>query len=367
MAPLKFITPRLPVDAWPESDWEAWEHARASADLFDEDGAAAHWSAPMVRAVEEAVGYWLGWLAKAEPGALILVPATRLTPTRVQAFGRALSEALAPLSVVHRLGHLAEGLRVMYPQADRSCLNTLRHRLKRQARPVRRKEQQMINAMRLVELGEALMREADGMTGKAAADWFRRGLTIAFLAYRPIRVANLAELSLADHLQKRDGRTWVHIPGPQVKNRMPLDFIWPDELTDPLDRYLIRERPVLLSGQPATDRLWIIWEGRLSDSLDHRTRNRGISRTRESLDRWITYPARWIDAQDRWTMWSEDSAAEHLHGAGRVGSSVGRRSALAGGGTAGARDPALGGTVMADGVRGCRCRHCARARAEPHL
>jgi integrase/recombinase XerD len=145
---------------------------------------------------------------------------------------------------------------------------------------VRRKEQRMTNAVRLVELGEALMREADTLTGTAAADWFRCGLTIAFLAYRPIRVANLAGLSLAEHLQKRDGRTWVHIPGPQVKNRMPLDFPWPDELTDALDRYLTRERPVLLTGQPATDRLWIIWEGRPLTAGCCRTQIARITRER---------------------------------------------------------------------------------------
>ena len=106
------------------------------------------------------------------------------------------------------------------------------------------------------------MREADGLTGTAAADWFRQGLTLAFLAYRPIRVANLVALSLNEHLHKKDGQVWIHILGTQVKNRVPLDFSWPPEFADALDRYLVRERPVLLAGQPATDRLWIIEEGR---------------------------------------------------------------------------------------------------------
>jgi integrase len=262
MAPLKFIAPRLPVEAWPEADRQAWKHARSPADLFDESGAAAHWSAPTIRAVEDAVGYWLGWLAEVEPAALALAPPDRLSPARIRAFGKALGDALAPLSVVHRLAHLAEGLRVMHPRADRTGLNTLCHRLKRQARPARPKEPRMVNAVRLVELGESLMREADGLTGTAAADWFRRGLTLAFLAYRPIRVANLVALSLNEHLQKKDGQVWIHVSAAQVKNRVPLDFSWPPELADALDRYLVRERPVLLVGQPPSDRLWIIADGR---------------------------------------------------------------------------------------------------------
>jgi integrase len=262
MAWMKFRTPRLPVEAWPDLDQAAWRQARSPADLFDEDGEAAHWSESTVRAVEEAVGYWLGWVTEAEPAALALAPADRLSPVRLQAFAQALGEALAPVSVVHRLSHLAEGVRVMYPQVDRGFLNALLHRLKRQARPVRRKETLMINAARLVELGEVLMREADGLTGTAAADRFRGGLTIAFLAYRPIRVANLVALSLNKHLHREDGQVWIHIPGIQVKNRVPLDFSWPPELADALDRYLVRERPMLLVGQPPSDRLWIIAEGR---------------------------------------------------------------------------------------------------------
>jgi hypothetical protein len=235
MAPLKFITPRLPVDAWPEADREAWEHARTPADLFDEDGAAVHWSAPTVRAVEDAVGYWLGWLAEVEPSALDLAPADRLSLTRIRAFGEALNDTLAALSVVHRLTHLAEGMRVMHPQANRADLNALSYSVKRQARPTRPKEQKIVNAVRLVELGETLMHEADDMTGIAAADCFRQGLTLAFLAYRPIRVANLVALSLNDHLHRKDGKVWIHIPAAQVKNRVPLDFSWPPELTDALD------------------------------------------------------------------------------------------------------------------------------------
>ena len=168
MAPLKFCTERRPVEAWLDHDQVAWKWARSPADLFDEAGAAAHWSAPTAWAVEEAVGYWFGWLAETEPAALALAPTDRLSPARLQAFAQALGEALAPVSVVHRLAHLAEGMRVMYPQVDRGFLNALRHRLKRQARPVRRKETLMINAARLVELGEALMREADGLTGTTA-------------------------------------------------------------------------------------------------------------------------------------------------------------------------------------------------------
>jgi hypothetical protein len=206
MAWMKFRTPRLPVEAWPDLDQAAWRQARSPADLFDEDGEAAHWSESMVRAVEEAVGYWLGWVTEAEPAALTLTPADRLSPARLQPYGQALGEVLAPVSVVHRLAHLAEGMRVMHPQADRSFLNALLHRLKRQAQPVRRKELRIVNAVRLVELGEALMHEANSMTGTAAADWFRRGLTISFLAYRPIRVANLAGLFLTDHLHRKDGR-----------------------------------------------------------------------------------------------------------------------------------------------------------------
>ena len=48
----------------------------------------------------------------------------------------------------------------------------------------------------------------------------------------------------------------------------------------PGGRGLDRERPVLLAGQPATDRLWIIWEGRPLTAGCCRTQIARITRER---------------------------------------------------------------------------------------
>ena len=52
----------------------------ADGDIFDGRGPAAHWSAGSRRSVASGYGRWLGWLAAEEPEALLLPPASRLTP-----------------------------------------------------------------------------------------------------------------------------------------------------------------------------------------------------------------------------------------------------------------------------------------------
>jgi hypothetical protein len=88
---------------------------------------------------------------------------------------------------------------------------------------------------------------------------YRDGLLIAFLALRPVRLANLAAMSLDRHLEFNEEGVWVRFAAAEVKNRRPLEFPWPTILLAPLRAYLEVHRPVLLEGADTP----ILWLGRL--------------------------------------------------------------------------------------------------------
>jgi integrase len=92
---------------------------------------------------------------------------------------------------------------------------------------------------------------------------YRDGLLIAFLALRPVRLANLAAMSLDRHLEFNEEGVWVRFAAAEVKNRRPLEFHWPTILLAPLRTYLEVHRSVLLEGAD-TPILWLGGLGPLS-------------------------------------------------------------------------------------------------------
>ena len=76
---------------------------------------------------------------------------------------------------------------------------------------------------------------------------FRDGLTIAFLAYRPVRAKNLAMICCDQHLVRRGDGWWVIFTGKEMKAKRPLEFPFPAELVCYLEKYLAIYRQVLLT------------------------------------------------------------------------------------------------------------------------
>ena len=53
---------------------------------------------------------------------------------------------------------------------------------------------------------------------------YRDGLMIAFLAARPLRLANLTQLELGRELIRRPSGWWLEIPGADTKTGQPLEL-----------------------------------------------------------------------------------------------------------------------------------------------
>ena len=94
---------------------------------------------------------------------------------------------------------------------------------------------------------------------------FRNGLIVALLAYRPVRLANLASIIIGQHLVRTDEGYALVFGAHETKQREILEFTLPAVLTEPIAEYLKEHRPALLKlgshAGTAGDRLWISRDG----------------------------------------------------------------------------------------------------------
>ncbi len=85
---------------------------------------------------------------------------------------------------------------------------------------------------------------------------------IALLAYRPVRLKNLASMHLGQHVVEMGDRTWMLFGAEETKSRRPYEAVFPEALAAHLRRYLEHHRPILLAGERGgvpgdTNALWV--------------------------------------------------------------------------------------------------------------
>jgi integrase/recombinase XerD len=258
-----------PVMEWPPHDQQAWDAAQFQSDPFEPGGLAAGWSKTTRVMVENGYGRWLAWLCEQEflvPGQ---IPASRVTLARLRAYTLALAENNAPLTISTRVRQLGNALRAMAPEQDWRWILRGADRLRLTAAPARDKAGRLVSPKWLVQLGLAIMNEADTTSRETAvrrAADYRDGLIIALLAFCPLRMRNLAMIACGGHLV-RYGAEWSLIfAAAETKTGRPLEVPFPEVLNDRLERYLSTHRPVLLdvgtrNGRPTTDALWVSSQG----------------------------------------------------------------------------------------------------------
>jgi integrase/recombinase XerD len=213
-----------------------------------------------------AAGYgrWLSWLA--ERGVDInQPPPDRVTRQRVEAYIADLRRINGDFTIVFRLEELYDAIRVMAPDYDWSWLRRVQNALRSRGVAVRNKTTRIQPAGALVKLGKMLMHRAETAVTKPPlrrAVLFRDGLMIAFLAYRPLRLSNLAMITLGRHLIRQSSGYRLYFSGCEVKGRKPIETSVPASLVGDFDRYLDHHRPILLSRgglqhPSACDCLWV--------------------------------------------------------------------------------------------------------------
>lgn len=256
---------RIPVQDWPDVDRQAWHAARAPADLFDAPRRSTSWAPMSWEKAEKGYGQWLRWLTDTHPELLQLAPEARLTRDALRAWLEALAVRLAPMSQLSAVEDVLRAMHVITPNADLRDLHALHRSLRAQAYPSRDKRTRLVSADTLCRLGFDIMQDAETSTKdceRRRAVAFRDGLIIALLSQRPIRLKNLASLTLQHHVVFKAGTWHIVLERAETKNGRPYSAPVPDLIIAPFIRYLEHFRPILLSGQtgtylPETKALWI--------------------------------------------------------------------------------------------------------------
>jgi integrase len=254
---------------WPQRDQNLWIAALTAADPFTGMGGtrAAH-RAISNRTIERGYGRWLTFLSRQGLLNDNVSPADRITPEAVRAYLQEL-DALANKknTILARLEELTEMAKVMGPERDWRFLKRLSARVRARAEPASAKASRLVGTDQLVGLGLALIEKAARQsTPLRSALLFRDGLIIAFLALRPLRLRNLAGLTLGKDLV-RVGENWsIVLPPAATKTHVTLEYSWPEPLKAALETYLAVHRPILVSRNgrrraPIEDRLWVSSDG----------------------------------------------------------------------------------------------------------
>jgi integrase/recombinase XerD len=199
---------------------------------------------------------------------LTSAPELRATPERVARYLKDLQSRLSSFTVQSRLQGLGDVLRVMTETQQFRWITRAAARLRSRAVSSKNKRQKLKSSDQLVELGVELMTQANILyetREHAAALLHRNGLMIAFLAYCPLRVANLAAIMIGKNLVKRGNSWWVIFTAEETKQKRALEFSFPSSLEAALEHYLACYRPILAAGGAhrgsAGQALWISQDG----------------------------------------------------------------------------------------------------------
>jgi len=253
------VTVGLPIDQWPALDKEAWSVANQTGDLLTGSGPAAAWKPKTRRTVSKAYGNWLCYLERTDQLKEVSTVGGRLTTENLKGYIAELRARVSPRTVVTQLRSLSQALLALDPDTDRELLKLAISRLERIAPTSRTKSESLKSPTELVALGEDLMstwqQRAAHDTRLNAMD-YRDGLMIAFLARCPIRLENLAQMRVNQHLTREAGRWRVTFEPEEMKGKRALAFDFPEELSQALDIYLRTIHPMLYDGPQAGAPLW---------------------------------------------------------------------------------------------------------------
>jgi hypothetical protein len=143
------------------------------------------------------------------------------------------------------LDHLRGALKLICPSVDWAWLLTITKRIAAAA-PRRHPQCNLVTSDRLYALGLELMDGAvTGAEGtkhisRAHVFQYRDGLMIALRALNPLRTRTVVAMRIGRHLVKTGDLWALDIPAADTKNRRPLEYPIPEQLSMRIDLYLER-------------------------------------------------------------------------------------------------------------------------------
>ena len=235
-----------------------------TGDRFDESGPGAHLAKSTRRVWRESHARFLGFISTHRQDLMHVTPSARIDRLIVADYVAWRRKSCGEVSIAIDLDHLRGALKLICPGVDWSWLLTITKRIAAAA-PRRHPKYHLVTSDRLYALGLELMdgaitnAKAAKHISKAHAFQYRDGLIIAFLALIPLRSRTFVAMRIGIQLVKT-GELWgLDIPAADTKNRRPLDYPIPEELSARIDLYLERFR----SRTPGAERHTGPWASNL--------------------------------------------------------------------------------------------------------
>lgn len=257
----------LPKTEWPNADCKMWDELRREAGPLDDPGALAHLKLTSLSTLEKCYARWLKWLSNADPGALALAPATRVTLPRLQSWLADLAHT-APMSRLMFINGVLRVLRAADPDQDWTMQNRLLKGLKRAAGrgdPARKRGRVLSTAV-LLKTGLAHA-DVDPATVPNALKRMicqRDGMMIALLALLPTRRRAFCELALGTSVHVTEDEIIISLSEDMTKTGVPWEAAVPPQIEAGLRRYIADVRPALLArSRVRHDVLWVGIDGKV--------------------------------------------------------------------------------------------------------
>ncbi len=254
----------LSFDMWPQDDRALWQRACRTGVFLEPNGPASHWAEATRKQVAKGYAKWLGYLASTEQLEDSSSPSSRISEDSLTGFVAWMqAQKLSSVTIASRVTDLAEAIRVLEPNADRTLLASLVSTLRKREAPSRAKHAWILHPDHLLKEAIAHLEEIPALkclNEKIRAGHYRDALVIAFLPARPIRLKNLAAITLGSHLMQQDETWFCRFDATETKEKCPLSFSLPQNVAGYLETYIERYRPLLLKGSEYSD-LWISIRG----------------------------------------------------------------------------------------------------------
>jgi integrase len=248
----------LRIHEWSAADQLAWKEAIRPAVRLQRGGVAAHLAKVSQKDIANRYGLYLDFLQRSGRFDARSGAAEFVIPKYVQDYVVELETRVSSVTIWNSIYKLRRAAECLATNVDFGWLSEIEKDLALVSEP-RDKTDRLVLADRLLKAGLTLVEEAESFapTPRRLARGVRNGLMIAFLALYPLRIKNFATLRIGESIKKIEGHWWLIIDVKKTKTRRLDERRVPAFMTETIDRYVIRHRPILLGKRTQDTAFWL--------------------------------------------------------------------------------------------------------------
>ena len=243
----------LKIEEWPKRDREAWTDACRPNVRLRRGGRAAHLKEVTRNDLARRFGGFLDFLQRTGRLQKDQTTLALIEPMIIQEYIDELHARVSSVTVCRSIYKLRRMAEILDPERDLHWLRELELDLNDQMRPAP-KGHRLVNSNRILEAGIALIERAGtelNRTDLQRARMARDGLLVAFLAVCPIRLKNLAALTIGQTIVHQGGEWWLLLSEADTKSGRLDHRVVPGVLAPWIDLYMEKHKPVFPHSETA--------------------------------------------------------------------------------------------------------------------